>query len=163
MPNVAKSRMPSCSESGFTLIEALVATVVLAVGLVSLTNLLVVSSASNQVATQMTAATDTARATLETLKAQAVGPPALGPYLVPGGDPTFTTDVPTTCTGTPTYCSDALIPGVGRIHTRWVVINENTAGTTTYYIEVRAQGTSQLSRERSMARFTTFRTVVGGP
>src|SRR6185503_18064847 len=68
------------SESGFTLIEALVAVVVLAVGLISVANLMVVAAASNAVANQATAAATVASQELERLTAL--------PYdqLLEGGD-----------------------------------------------------------------------------
>ena len=48
-------------EAGFTLIEALVAIVILAFGLMAVTNLLVVAAASNTVGNHSTAATTAPR------------------------------------------------------------------------------------------------------
>ena len=58
------------SEAGFTLVEALVAIVILVFGLIAVTNLLVVAASSNSVANQATAAATIAAQRLELLKAQ---------------------------------------------------------------------------------------------
>ena len=56
------------NESGFTLIEALIAMVVLAVGLIAVTNLLVVGAASNTIGNHATNTTTIATETLERLR-----------------------------------------------------------------------------------------------
>jgi prepilin-type N-terminal cleavage/methylation domain-containing protein len=130
------------SESGFTLIEALVATVVLAVGLISVANLMVVAASSNAVASQATAATTVASQELERLTAI--------PYdqLVAGGD--LDGD-------TAGYFSDTDIAGAGIIHTRWLIVAPQNQ---TRFIVVRAQGTGPLTGARSRAEFTTFRSCT---
>jgi hypothetical protein len=60
---------PRTSESGFTLIEALIAIVVLMVGIVAIVNLFVVASTSNAIGNHSTAATGQATETMERLKA----------------------------------------------------------------------------------------------
>ncbi len=70
------------TEAGFTLIEALVAIVVLSFGLIAITNLLVVAASSNTVANQGTAAAAVASRELDRLKSL----PFVDPRLAPGGN-----------------------------------------------------------------------------
>jgi len=132
----------SGGEAGFTLVEVLIAIVVLVVGLIGVSNLMLVAASSNSVGNQMTAATAAASWTLESLKAT--------PYtaLVIGG--TVADD--TQC---PLFCRDDLVPGVAVIHTRWAI--EATGDTQVRFIRVRSEGTGALSGQRSRAEFTTFR------
>ena len=60
----------SRAERGFTLIEVLIAIVVLVFGLIAITNLFLVAGSSNTVANQATAASDVAAQIVENLKAQ---------------------------------------------------------------------------------------------
>jgi len=144
-------------EAGFTLVEALVAIVILAVGLVSVTNLLLVAGSSTTVANQGTAATVAASQVMDGLKA------TTWENLVPGGGPDLETDVGPTgadCTAAVNapgvYNCDADVIGVGRIHVRWRL--QAPAGSTrSLYIQVRAEGTGALVGARSRAEFTTFR------
>lgn len=132
------------SESGFTLVEALVAIVILVFGLIAVTNLMLVAASSNSVANQATGAATVAAQRLEQLKAE--------PFtsLVAGGD--VATDVTN-------FNRDDDLPGVGRIHTRWQVVS--IAGDAqVYFIRVRSEGTGALSVGRSRAEFTTFRSCT---
>jgi type II secretory pathway pseudopilin PulG len=132
------------SEAGFTLVEALVAIVILVFGLIAVTNLLVVAASSNSVANQATAATTVAAQRLELLKAQ--------PFtsLAVGGD--LDSDVAS-------FNQDDDVSGVGRIHTRWTVVS--IAGDAqVYFVAVRSEGTGALSVRRSRAEFTTFRSCT---
>jgi Tfp pilus assembly protein PilV len=132
------------SEAGFTLVEALVAIVILVFGLIAVTNLLVVAASSNSVANQATGAATVAAQRLELLKAQ--------PFtsLAVGGD--LDSDVAN-------FNQDDDVPGVGRIHTRWTVVS--IAGDAqVYFMAVRSEGTGVLSVRRSRAEFTTFRSCT---
>jgi type II secretory pathway pseudopilin PulG len=132
------------SEAGFTLVEALVAIVILVFGLIAVTNLLVVAASSNSVANQATGAATVAAQRLELLKAQ--------PFtsLAVGGD--LDSDVAN-------FNQDDDVPGVGRIHTRWTVVS--IAGDAqVYFVAVRSEGTGVLSVRRSRAEFTTFRSCT---
>jgi type II secretory pathway pseudopilin PulG len=132
------------SEAGFTLVEALVAIVILVFGLIAVTNLLVVAASSNSVANQATAAATIAAQRLELLKAQ--------PFtsLTTGGD--LDSDVAN-------FNQNDDVPGVGRIHTRWAVVG--IAGDAqVYFVAVRSEGTGVLSVRRSRAEFTTFRSCT---
>jgi prepilin-type N-terminal cleavage/methylation domain-containing protein len=133
------------SESGFTLIEALIAIVILAFGMIAITNLMIVSATSNSVAHQSTAATAIASQTLENLKAAGFNDATLA-----ASPPGSSLDTDTTG-----YFSDTAVDGVGMVHTRWVITDLDT---TTKFIAVRSEGTGVLARIRSRAEFTTFRT-----
>ena len=132
------------SEAGFTLVEALVAIVILVFGLIAVTNLLVVAASSNSVANQATAAATIAAQRLELLKAQ--------PFtsLATGGD--LDSDVAN-------FNQNDDVPGVGRIHTRWAVV-AIAGDAQVYFVAVRSEGTGVLSVRRSRAEFTTFRSCT---
>ncbi len=66
--NLHRRTPPRGTEAGFTLVEALVAIVVLVFGLMAVTNLLLVAASSNTVANQGTAAVTTATQVLDFLK-----------------------------------------------------------------------------------------------
>lgn len=138
------------SEAGFTLVEALVAIVILVFGLVAVTNLMLMAASSNTVANQSTAAAAAAAETLETLKAIRYD----DPLLAPGGD----LDNPTG-----SYWRDSDLPGVGKVRTTWR-IDAVVGNNQVKFITVRSQGTGALAGMRSRAEFTTFRscTVVNG-
>lgn len=127
-------------EAGFTLIEALIAIVILSFGLIAITNLMLVAATSNTVANQSTAATSIASAQLEQLKALTFADAGL----TAGGSVVSDT----------AYVSDTPVAGVGVIHTRWQIVDVDA---TTKYIVVRSEGTGLLAGPRSRAEFTTFR------
>jgi len=132
------------SEAGFTLVEALVAIVILVFGLIAVTNLMLVAASSNSVANQATAAATVAAQRLELLKAQ--------PFtsLAVGGD--LDSDVTN-------FNQDDDVAGVGRIHTRWAVVSIS-GDAQVYFVAVRSEGTGVLSVGRSRAEFTTFRSCT---
>lgn len=143
-------------EAGFTLVETLVAIVVLVFGLMAVTNLLLVAASSNSVANQSTAAVTSATRALDTIKATTFtslgdGGPAWDPDTTgkPCDDPTL---VPGDW-----ICEDD-VPGVGRIHTQWWITD--TADPRLLYVRVRAEGQGALSGARSRAEFTTFRSCT---
>lgn len=146
---------PRRAEAGFTLIEVLIAIVVLVFGLIAVTNLFLVAGSSNTVANQATAASDAASQVLENLKAQRWG----STQLAAGGSLTADQSV----AGVPYFRSDQ-IRGVGTIASRWTITNVDGR---TKFIRVRSEGTGVLARARSRAEFTTFRTcttpVLGCP
>jgi type II secretory pathway pseudopilin PulG len=165
---VSRTR-PSASEAGFTLIEALVAVLVLVVGIQGVANLMVVASTSNSVANHSSAATAQATETLERLKALRFD------QLVPGGN--LDADVPGPCNGNSGGCFPGVppapltnysmfrdVPGVGQIRTRWLVRQAQTAATM-MQITVRSESVAPLMGVRSRAEFTTYRscTAAGCP
>lgn len=153
------------SQAGFTLVEALSAIVILAFGLMAVTNLLLVAASSNTVANQGTAAVTAAQQRLEALRTNNYPTvSSTAPILTVGGS--ITADVPAgvppACSGVipgGTYNCDDDIPGVGRVHTRWAITA--VPGTArAFYIQVRSEGTGALASARSRAEFTTLRTCT---
>ena len=108
-------------EAGFTLVESLIAIVILAVGLVGVANLFLVGATSNSMANLGTASAAQAQEAMEKLKTV--------PFqdLVPGGS----LDVDTV-----NYFQTKTIPGVGVIRTRWTIADLGVGGANTYYIVV---------------------------
>jgi type II secretory pathway pseudopilin PulG len=143
------------AEAGFTLVEALVAVVVLVFGLMAVTNLMLVAASSNSVANQGTAAVNSASRAMDMLKATTFTDMVLG-----GGiDPFNTADGGPACTDPALtfadwHCNDA-VPGVGVVHTHWWITT--TADARLLHVRVRSEGTGALSGARSRAEFTTFR------
>lgn len=148
-----ETKSSSKDEAGFTLIEALVAMVILAFGLIAITNLLLVAASSNSAGNQSSATTALASQELEELKAKKFTD------LAPGGS--LTSDV--SVSGTP-YFRDDNIDGVGPIHTRWEIANIS-GDQQTKFIQVRSEPKGGLMATRARAEFTTYRSctsVAGG-
>jgi type IV pilus modification protein PilV len=131
------------AERGFTLIEVLIAIVVLVFGLIAITNLFLVAGSSNTVANQATAASDVAAQVLENLKAQ------------PWNSAQLAATTGTFPAATPQRTDQ--IYGVGTINSWWAITNVDTR---TKFIRVRSEGTGVLARGRSRAEFTTYRTCT---
>lgn len=150
----------SRAEAGFTLVEVLIAIVVLVFGLIAVTNLMIVAASSNTVANQMTGATAAASRKLEDLKAtpftNLVASPAGPPY-------DFTGFHTAPCAA---YCREDAAAGLGIVRTRWQIV-AIPGDNEVLFIHVRSEGTGALTRGRSAAEFTTFRactdTGVGCP
>ena len=143
-------------QAGFTLVETLVAIVVLTFGLMAVTNLLLVSASSNQVANQATAAATSATQVMDVLKATTWG--SLGA----GGNLAADTTTPApSCRALPipitaTFNCDDIVDGVGTIKTRWTITA--IAGTQRLMmVTVRSEGTGVLGAGRTTATFTAFR------
>ncbi len=155
MSDTRRGTVEGGAEAGFTLVEALVAIVVLIFGLMAVTNLMLVAASSNSVANQGTAAVAAAIRAMDLVKATTFS------QLTVGGDPFDITDADTAkdCSDPGLvvgdwHCNDS-VPGVGYIHTHWWI----TATDDPRLLHVRAQseGTGALSAARSRAEFTTFR------
>jgi type II secretory pathway pseudopilin PulG len=160
---------PRTSESGFTLIEALIAIVVLVVGIVAIVNLFVVASTSNAVGNHSTVATGQATETLERLKS--IPFLDLTAAMTGGTEGDLDADVgiadcvedPATsvsCVIPGNYNLARDVPGVGRIKTRWMFVRPGAGGPDTLYIVVRSQSTAKLAGIRSRSEYTTFRTCT---
>ena len=149
----ATTRNREGAEAGFTLVETLVAVVILVFGLMAVTNLLLVAASSNSVANQGTAAVTSATQAMESLKITSFA------NLAPGGTTFDPSDGGKACDD-PTlavnewHCTDTL-SGVGTIHTHWWVTA--TPDLRLYHLRVRSEGTGALSGARSRAEFTSFR------
>jgi type II secretory pathway pseudopilin PulG len=156
--NASIERQERGRESGFTLVETLVAIVVLVFGLMAVTNLLLVAATSNTVANQSSAATASASQVMDLLSST--------PWVnvVPGGSLTADTTSPSpdcralTSPLAAFNCDDNIL-GVGTVKTRWQV----TAGAGTprlLLITVQSEGMGALAGARSRATFTTYRTCT---
>ena len=151
------------NESGFTLVEALVAIIVLVFGLIAVTNLLLVASASNTVANQGSAATMASSERIDLFRTVPFN--ILSGTL--GGDINDTTlpTVPCISAGgatppmPPTWSCFNDIPGVGRVTTRWQVSAVPGTGRM-LYIQVRSEGTGALAQARSRADFSVVRSCT---
>jgi prepilin-type N-terminal cleavage/methylation domain-containing protein len=149
----ATTRNRDGAEAGFTLVETLVAIVILVFGLMAVTNLLLVAASSNSVANQGTAAVTSASQAMETLKITSFGALPTGGSAFTAADGGKACDDPTLALDE-WHCTDAL-PGVGTIHTHWWVTA--TPDLRLYHIRVLSEGTGALSGARSRAEFTSFR------
>jgi type II secretory pathway pseudopilin PulG len=173
MNDTSRERTGRGGEAGFTLVEALVAVVVLIFGLMAVTNLMLVAASSNSVANQGTAAVTSATRAMDALKAVSftdLGAGGQDPFdgcdtsgAKDCNDPTL---APGVVAGAPDWhCIDS-VPGVGVIHTHWWITAD--ADARLLHIRVRSEGTGALSGARSRAEFTTFRactnsdTTTGG-
>lgn len=146
------------SEAGFTLIEALIAIVVLAFGLIGITNLFVVATASNQMGNMTTAATVRSVETLEKLKAVPFD------LLAPGGSLTADSGVnatpEVTVGGVLAYNCQETVPGVGLVRSRWTVVGNFPGGADVRYITVRSEVLGPFGGQLSRAEYATFRTCT---
>jgi prepilin-type N-terminal cleavage/methylation domain-containing protein len=132
------------SEAGFTLVESLIAILVLVVGIAAIANLMAIAMSSNSVANMSTASATVASQQLEVLKATQFT------TLAPGGS--VTADV------AGYYITpDTLVPGVGTIHTRWSIVSVNK---DVMFITVNSQATGVLGPARTQSQFTTFRSCT---
>jgi type II secretory pathway pseudopilin PulG len=140
------------SEAGFTIVEALIAMVVLVFGLVAITNLMIVAASSNSAANLSTAATARASEQLERLKATDFTTLAAAA----GGD--VDSDAPGYFRDDTT---DPLAPNVPLvpIKTRWQ-ISAVTGDNQTLFIHVVSQPTGGFLLSRARADFTTFRSCT---
>lgn len=145
-------------EAGFTLVEALVAIVVLVFGLMAVTNLLLVAASSNTVANQGTAAVTAGTQVMDFLKSTTFT--TLDD--TPGGTTFDSADGGKDCNDTtlvPTdwHCTN-VVPGVGTVHTHWDITA--TADPRLLYIRVQSEGVGALAAARSRAVFTGFRSCT---
>lgn len=148
------------NESGFTLVEALVAILVLVFGLIAVSNLMLVASTSTSVANQSTAATVVASRIMENLN--------MTPWtsLPVGGS--LTADLPAAgpacdAIAPGDFNCDSEFPGVGTVHARWQIGVPAAGAVRTLFIQVQAEGTGALSGPRSRATFNMFRTCTEPP
>jgi Tfp pilus assembly protein PilV len=160
-------RPQGSAEAGFTLIEALIAIVILIFGLVAVSNLFVVSLTSNNVANHTNATTAEASEIMDLLKAL---PFRNLPTTTQGS---LTSDLPSTNTTNPRVIVDATtsvlnqynstrtVSGIGPIRSRWTI---TAVDTSTRLITVLSEsvGSSSVGRSRSSAQFTTVRTATVG-
>jgi prepilin-type N-terminal cleavage/methylation domain-containing protein len=138
MNATAKNDAVDAPEAGFTLVEVLVAIVVLVFGLIAVTNLLLVGASNNTAANLGTAATVAAVQQMENLKAQSFLAMTSGSNTV-------------------------MMPGAGPIQVTWTVAEPTTPAITHHarIITVTAQGTGPMVASRSRTVLTGIRSCVG--
>ena len=151
------------NERGFTLIEVMVAIVILTVGLLSFAQMMVLATSANTLSGRMTSCSALAKEQLERLKAApffTVAPTVRNPLLVAGGD------VNTTVAGySQFYDADGLpsAAGAAQFETRWLVTDVLT-GMPLQMVQIQmrclaAAGDQDQFAVIGEARFTTFRTA----
>jgi type II secretory pathway pseudopilin PulG len=145
-------------EEGFTLIESLIAMVILITGIAAIANLMVIAGSSNAVGSHTTAAAMVASQQMELLKS------ATYPSLIPGGTvvipPNHGGPAHPQCNLAPVqgmYACDTTVEGVGLIHVQWSITGL-AAAPTTYFIHVVSRPVAASTGQRALADFTTFRT-----
>lgn len=158
-----KSQTPQ-RQAGFTLIETLVAMVVLTFGLLAVTNLLLMATTDNFAAAQSTIAVTAASQQLDFLRR------ARMTDLVPGGDLTADLSAPGPCPGVPgiynciqdvaTLLPGAAVGGEARVRLRWTITSMPPGAVS---ITVQAVPLAALAGQRSMAEMTTIRTCTAVP
>jgi prepilin-type N-terminal cleavage/methylation domain-containing protein len=150
-------------ERGFSLIEVMVAIVILTVGLLSLAQMMVLSTNANTLSGRMTSCSALAKEQLERLKAApfyTTPPTVRNPLLVAGGD------VDATVAGyVQFYDADGLPAAAGNalFETRWQVTDVPTAlPLEMVQIQMRCLPAAGMRDQFAVigdARFTTFRTA----
>jgi type II secretory pathway pseudopilin PulG len=151
------------SESGFSLVEALIATVILMFGLMAVTNLFVVATASHTSAKVNTAAAAQAAEVMERLRSIRFS------ALQPGGSLDADRGSAAGCEDGPdqdcvvpgNFNMRRYVPGVGPIKTRWLLPEMDTPQPTCFIV-VQSEGENTLLRARTRVQFTTFRTCLAG-
>lgn len=136
-------RRRSPGQDGFTLIEAVMATGILIVGLVAISNLMFVAISSNSVANWTSGAAFLASQKLEELRSTSF--------------PNLVDSLPTSLdTDQAGFNEDVTVDGLGVFHTRWRVQTVAAVSANLRYIAVQTELRGPLSR-RTRAEFTTLR------
>ncbi len=163
---------PSREEAGFTLVETLIAIVILVIGLMAITNLFIVAGSSNLVARQMTASTAQASEAMEALKVSSFRQlPAVTTGQFRGAVDaaalqTDATDIPAdqplsfdaNSDGTvDRFGVDRQVPGVGEIRIRWQIV---AVDNITRLVRVVAAPQSPLLSARGRADLVSYRTCT---
>jgi type II secretory pathway pseudopilin PulG len=143
-------------EAGFTLVEALIAIVILVFGLAAIANLILVASTSTSIGNTTTAATGLASETIERLKAIPFTDLVVGGSLTADAGIADCTEPGQTCVVAGNFNYQRAIPGVANIKVRWVI---TMANTQTRMIRVRAEPLS-VAGVRARAEFTTMRSCA---
>jgi prepilin-type N-terminal cleavage/methylation domain-containing protein len=130
------------TDAGFTLVEVLVAIVVLVFGLIAVTNLLLVGASNNTAANLGTASTTAAAQQMENLKATSFQ----DLVALTGG-----------VGGSSTGNQQVVMPGTGPIQVSWTI--ERT-DRQLMFITVQAEGSGPMVAARSRAILTSFRSCT---
>ncbi len=150
-------------ERGFSLIEVLIAIVILTVGLLSLAQMMVLSTRANTLSGRMTSCSALAKEQLERLKAApfyTIAPTVRNPMLTAGGD------VNATVAGYSQFYDADGLPSVAAnalFETRWLVTDVPTA-MPMQMVQIQMRCLSALGNRDQFAvigeaRFNTYRTA----
>jgi prepilin-type N-terminal cleavage/methylation domain-containing protein len=143
--NLPRSADSRSRQDGFTLIEAIITTLILVVGLVAVSNLMFVSISSNAIANRSTSSTFLASQKMEELRSIAFDDAQMA-----DSDPTALEN------DTPGHFEDIDVDGGGRYKVRWRVQTVAAYGTSLKFIAVRSEGVGAMGR-LTRAELTTFR------
>jgi hypothetical protein len=145
------------SQTGFTLVEAMMAIIILVFGLIAVTNLMVVAANSNTTASQLTASSALCAQQMDALKAVPFDTLTTScTSFAPCGD--LLTDG-TNCTfapASPNCYANQTVPGVGTFHMRWRVAPVSGIANV-YVVQLRCQAISGLMATRTRTDLTAFR------
>jgi prepilin-type N-terminal cleavage/methylation domain-containing protein len=154
-------------EAGFTLVETLIAVVVLSVGLMAIANLFAMSTSSNVAARHMTAATTQAVEAMEMIKKIPFAGLALGGNgnldVAAAATHRWAADQPIDVDTDDDLVIDAWeadrdVTGVGTIRVRWQIARVDDQ---TRLVRIVAASTSPVVRARSRVEFVTYRSCTG--
>ena len=134
------------SEAGFTLAEALIATLILVFGLASIFNLMIVAVTSNSVANRGSGATMLASQQMELLRSTA--------FSALADSPANTLDVQTA-----NFFRIIQLQGVGTFETRWQI--QTLSGPNLKYLRVRTEPQGFRGRE-ARTELTSIRSCTLG-
>lgn len=138
----------SKNEAGFTIMEAIIATMILTFGLASIFNLMIMSTTSNTVAARATGALALATAQMETLRST----PFSSLVDSPEGVDTLEEQ-------TEGYFVETTIEGTGTFETRWRVQTLTSANLKFLSVRTDPQG---FRGRAGRAEFTTVRACTAG-
>jgi prepilin-type N-terminal cleavage/methylation domain-containing protein len=166
-PNPNPNRIASeRTDAGFSLVEVMVAIVILTVGLLSLAQMMVVATHSNSLSGRMTSCSALAKEQLERLKASPfyTDPVAKtrNPQLNAGGD------INATVGGySQIYDADGLPAAVGMFEVRWQITDVNDPGLPLQMVRIQmrclpAAGMRDQFAVIGEARFITYRSANVG-
>jgi Tfp pilus assembly protein PilV len=176
MSETSTARMRT-EESGFSLVEAIIAVLVFIIGIAAISNLFLVAVTANSTANHAGATATVASEVMDRLRAMSFeslqpGSPSGSPFAtsVTAGStyyqgrrtallPNATSDTciePATanCVTPTSYRMRRVVPGVADVHVNWLITD---VGNGVYFITVRAQDMLPVVGERSYVELTSFR------
>jgi prepilin-type N-terminal cleavage/methylation domain-containing protein len=132
-------------QEGFTLIEAIMATAILVVGLAAVSNLIFVAISSNTLGNRMTTASFLASQKMEQLRS------------IPFDDPAMVDSAANSLqVDQALFNEDNTVERVGNFHTRWNITTVGAFGASLKYLAVQTEFIGPLGRQ-TRAEFTTYR------
>lgn len=149
-------------EAGFTLVEALIAIVILVFGIVAVTNLFLVAIHSNKIGSTMTAASGLATQAMERVRAIPFTEVTTGGDLAadvgadPGCDETPPPGPDSNCVVAGNFNAVRSVSGVARFKTRWTI---TLVDAQTIAIRVRSEPLG-VTGARARAEFQTLRSCT---